>query len=260
MAKVLRFVFRVYNAGMSDSPFLPHGQEAFLGSAALFQGLNAAHLQQVMRSARQRAIQQGAFFFHQGDPATALYLLIQGRVRMAQVTPEGQQLILRIVGPGEICGWVAALGGGAYPAAAQALEASVVMEWAGDDMARLMEEVPRIALNALHLLAGRYKEMQDRYRELATERVERRVARALLRLLRQTGRKVEGGVLIDFPLTREDLAELTGTTLYTVSRILSGWEKQGLVKTDRQRILIHIPHQLVVIAEDLVSDHSLDLS
>jgi CRP-like cAMP-binding protein len=108
------------------------------------------------------------------------------------------------------------------------------------------------------LLAGRLQELQDRYRELATERVERRVARALLRLARQTGRKVENGVLIDFPLTREDLAEMTGTTLYTVSRILSGWEKEGLIETGRQRVLIRSPHGLVAIAEDLAPDGSPD--
>jgi CRP-like cAMP-binding protein len=93
--------------------------------------------------------------------------------------------------------------------------------------------------------------VQERLRELATERVEQRVARTLLRLARQVGRKVEGGVLIDMPLSRQDLAEMTGTTLYTVSRILSQWEQQHLVETGRERILIRQPHGLVAIAEDL---------
>lgn len=245
---------------MSDSSVLPDDQTKRLQSVPLFQGLSSAHLQAVMQSARPRILQPDAFFFHQGDPAITLYILTQGRVRLIQVTPAGQQLILRIVSPGEMCGGIAALGEATYPAAAQALEASTALTWASDSMAGLMECYPRIALNALHLLADRYRELQDRYRELATERVERRVARTLLRLLRQTGRKVEAGVLIDFPLSREDLAELTSTTLYTVSRILSAWEKQGLLKTDRQRILVHIPHQLVVIAEDLAPLHEPDIS
>jgi len=223
-----------------------------LRQVGLFQGLRLPALTTVLQASRQRVVPQDTFFFHQGDQATALYMLIRGRVRLTQVTPEGQQVILRIVSAGEMYGGIAALGDTTYPAAAQALEASAALAWDRDSMLRLMEAHARIALNALRLLAGRYQEMQDRYRELATERVERRVARALLRLLRQTGRKVEEGVLIDFPLSREDLAELTGTTLYTVSRILSGWERQGLVKTGRQRILIRIPHQLVVIAEDLI--------
>lgn len=230
---------------------MPQSHSDYLQQTGLFLGLALPALTEIAQLAHQRGVQNDAFFFHQGDPATTLHVLIQGRVRIAQVTPEGQQVILRIISPGEMFGGIAALGDAGYPASAQALEASVALAWDGDTVARLMEEYPPIALNALRLLAGRYQEMQDRYRELATERVERRVARALLRLLRQTGRKVDNGVLIDFPLSREDLAELTGTTLYTVSRILSGWEKAGLVETGRQRVLIRIPHKLVVIAEDL---------
>jgi CRP-like cAMP-binding protein len=106
----------------------------------------------------------------------------------------------------------------------------------------------------LEVVAGHYRRLLDRYQELATERVERRVARALLRLARQVGQKEEDGVLIGLPLSREDLAEMTGTTLYTVSRILSGWEHQGLVEAGRERVFIRDPHALVAIAEDLSPD------
>jgi CRP-like cAMP-binding protein len=114
-----------------------------------------------------------------------------------------------------------------------------------------------LGLNGLRLVAGRFQELQKRYRELATERVERRIARALLRLARQTGRRTEGGVLLDLPLSRQDLGEMTGTTLYTVSRTLSSWEQQRLIETGRERIIIRNPHGLVSIAEDLpASDNS----
>jgi CRP-like cAMP-binding protein len=95
------------------------------------------------------------------------------------------------------------------------------------------------------------RQFQDRLRELATERVERRLARMLLRLARQSGQKVTGGILIDLPLSRQNLAEMIGTTLYTVSRILSQWEAHGLVETGRERVVIRRPHGLVVIADDL---------
>jgi CRP-like cAMP-binding protein len=106
------------------------------------------------------------------------------------------------------------------------------------------------------VIARHYRRLLDRYQELATERVEQRVARALLRLARQVGQKEEDGILINLPLSREDLAEMIGTTLYTVSRILSRWEHQGLVKTGRERVLIRNPHALVDIAEDLPPDTS----
>jgi CRP-like cAMP-binding protein len=118
-----------------------------------------------------------------------------------------------------------------------------------------MERMARLAINALHSVTQRTHELQDRYRELATERVERRVARALLRLVRQTGRRQpEGGVLIDMPLSRQDVAEMTGTTLYTVSRILSHWEQLGLVAGAREQVVILSSHGLVAIAEDLPAD------
>ncbi len=103
----------------------------------------------------------------------------------------------------------------------------------------------------MRILSERICEMQDRFRELATERVAQRVARALLRLVRQAGRRTEEGVLIDLPLSRRDLAELTGTTLFTVSRVLSEWEAAGTVRTGRRRVIVRSPHALVAIAEDL---------
>lgn len=217
----------------------------------LFHQLSAAQLREVLQAAQPRKAPRDSFLFQQGDPAAAIYLLLAGRMRIHQVTPDGQQVLLRVLIPGEMFGGVTLLKDALYPASARAVEECTVLGWEVETMARLMEQFPRLALNALRLLAARMETLQDSYRELATERVERRVARALLRLTRQTGRRVEGGVLIDFPLSREDLAEMTGTTLYTVSRILSGWERQGLIESGRQRVLIRRPHGLVAIAEDL---------
>ena len=119
-----------------------------------------------------------------------------------------------------------------------------------------MERFPRIAINGLRLVSQRWHEVEERYRELATERVERRIAQTLLRLVRQVGRRVENGVLIDLPLTRQDLADMTGTTHYTVSRILSQWEQEKLIETGRGRVLICYPHGLAHIAEDLPLEDS----
>jgi CRP-like cAMP-binding protein len=101
-------------------------------------------------------------------------------------------------------------------------------------------------------------------RELSTQRVERRIARTILRLARQSGRKIEQGVLVDLPLSRQDIAEMTGTTLYTVSRVLSDWEDRGLVQSERQQVIITYPHGLVSLAEDIpvgdVEPGEMDLS
>jgi len=126
--------------------------------------------------------------------------------------------------------------------------------WDSASLEQLMERFPRIAINGLRLVSQRWHEVEERYRELATERVERRIAQTLLRLVRQVGRKVENGVLIDLPLTRQDLADMTGTTHYSVSRILSRWEQENLIEARRGRVLICYPHGLAHIAEYLSFD------
>jgi CRP-like cAMP-binding protein len=234
---------------MTLAPFSKDIQ--YLQQIRFFQGINADELTAIAQVARLHRVEHEAFFFHQNDPTTAFFILTQGQVKLTQVTPEGHQVLVRFIRPGEGFGIIAALSNIPYPLSAEAVGECVALAWNSETLARLLERYPRLALNALRLVAGRFKELQDRYRELATERVERRIARALLRLTRQTGRKVEGGVLLDLPLSRQDLAEMTGTTLYTVSRILSQWDQQGIIEAGRERVLIRSPHDLVAIAEDL---------
>lgn len=224
-----------------------------LTKVPLFNNLNFAEVEKVARIAQRRRFEAGSFIFQQEDPAETLYVLLEGQIRLSQVTQDGQQVILHYVTPGEAFAVVSVLSEALYPVSAQVMEDSLTFSWNQKTMQGLMEEIPAIGINALRILAGRVREFQDRIRELSTERVERRIARALLRLASQVGRKVEAGVLIDLPLSRQDLAEMTGTTLYTVSRTLSKWESQGLIKSGREQVIICFPHGLVSIAEDLPS-------
>jgi CRP-like cAMP-binding protein len=222
-----------------------------LQRVGLFQGIAPDDLARIAQVARRRQIPAETFLFHQGDPAEVIYVPVQGRLKLTQITPEGHEVILRYVGVGEMTGATAAFGDTAYPASAETVEETGVLGWDNTTMVELIEHYPRLGLNILHLLSARLQELQDRLRELSTERVERRIARALLRLVSQLGRKAETGVLIDLPLSRQDLANMTGTTLYTVSRVLSHWEEEGIVEAGREKVLIKHPPSLVVIAEDL---------
>ncbi len=114
-----------------------------------------------------------------------------------------------------------------------------------------MQNYPDITLNALGIVIKRLNELQNRFLELKTEHLEQRIARTLLRLMKRGGKKVHEGVLIDFPLSRQDIAEFSGTTLYSVSRTLSAWEKQGWVKTSREKIIVSDYHALISISENL---------
>lgn len=225
-----------------------------LAHGPLFRGADDAELQAALQAGRSFQIERGEFFFHQGEPAVAFYIVVEGRVRLSQLTPEGHQIIIRFLGPGDVMGFIVVLSNSIYPLSAEALSDCRALRWDHEATLQLMEHHPRLAVNGLHMVSGRFQELQDRYRELATERVERRVARALLRLARQTGTRSEEGVLLDLPLSRQDLGQMTGTTQYTVSRILSDWEQRGLIATGRERIVIRDPHGLVTIAEDLPTD------
>jgi CRP-like cAMP-binding protein len=222
----------------------------YLRQSILFRGMDDESLLEIVRAGRLRRVKKGAFYFHEGDPARILYVLVQGRVKFTQVTPEGHQVLVRVSGPGEVFGAVAALGDAVHPAAGEATAESAAIGWSSDVISALMERFPKMAINVVRFLAGRVKEFQDRYRELATERVERRVAHALLRLAGQIGRKVEGGILIDLTLSRQDIAEMTGTTIFTVSRTLSGWEGQGIIESGRERVLVRDSAALTAIADD----------
>ena len=222
-----------------------------LQQVPLFRGLDSTELSAVATAAQSCRIDSGEFFFQQGATADIIYVLQQGRVKLTQSTPEGPHVVFRFIGPGELFGPMAAFEGQVYPVSAQAVRWCRALCWKGRTMAGLMETYPRIAINALRELTARLQDLRERYRELATERVERRVAHAVMRLARQAGWQTAGGLLIDMPLSRQDLAEMTGTTLYTVSRVLSGWERTGLIETGRQRVTILQPLDLRAVGEDL---------
>lgn len=223
-----------------------------LAGVPLFHDLDADALAVVARDARTVRIAANRTFFREGEPARTFFVVRRGRVKFTQISAEGHEVILRLIGPGEPFGGVAAFSDKAtYPVTARAVEPGEAYAWDGPRVASLMRRFPTIAINAARMVADRLHELQRQHHQLMTDRVERRIARALLRLTEHSGRRVEGGVEIDFPLSRQDLAQMTGTTLFTVSRTLSGWEEDGLIRTGRRRVVILQPHRLVRIAEDL---------
>lgn len=217
----------------------------------LFNGLTESALKCVSDESVTIKKKSGSHFFRQGEKALRFFLLRSGKVKVSQIAPEGHQIVVRYANAGELFGCVPLYGGKEYPATATAVSDCEALCWDQATVHRLMESYPRMAISALELLGEELALLRSRYQELATERVEQRVARALLRLVRQAGKKVDEGVLIEFPLSRQDLAELTGTTLHTVSRILSVWEHEGLIRSGRKKIIICHPHGLVSISEDL---------
>jgi len=222
---------------------------SLVANLPLFAGLAPAALDEILREARSVRQQKDTAVFEQGGEPHSFFLLLHGHVRAVKTTPRGDQVTVRYVVAGEVFGVAVALGLPAYPASAIAVVDSVVLAWPSSAWPRLVALHPALATNTLQTVGSRLQDANTRVVEMATEQVERRIAHALLRLVKQAGRKIETGVEIDFPISRQDVAEMTGTTLHTVSRILSAWEQQGLVESGRQRIVLRDPHRLYGIAE-----------
>ncbi|NLN20249.1 MAG: Crp/Fnr family transcriptional regulator [Firmicutes bacterium] len=194
-------------------------------------------------------IRSGSNLFHQGDPAEKGYLILKGRLKLTQLHERGKEVILGYFGPGDLIAFLTAYDQTDYPATAEAVETVELVGWDAEALRQLIRTHPPLADMVLRMAAARMKETQKRYLELCAEQVDGRLARALLRIMNQAGRKTENGIVIEFPLSREDLADYIGTSLYTVSRTLSLWEKKGWVVSGRERITVTDPHALMAFAE-----------
>lgn len=221
-----------------------------LAAMELFRGLPASALETVAACARLRHLPKDFRIFSQGDDDVRAHAVIEGGVRITQSGSDGAHIVIRFIGPGEMFGTVSLFTDGRYPADAMTLSETLEASWSEAQLLQLIHGHPQIGVNAIHIIGRRLQEVQNRLRELATQRAERRVAHAVLRLARQAGRSTIDGTAIEFPLRRKDLADIAGTTLHTASRILTAWEKAGLLATHNQRLTIRQPAELSRIAED----------
>lgn len=219
----------------------------------IFKGIPPTQLEEVSKYFRKRRLSDDTYLFHQDESASVFYLILEGQVKILQTTAEGFEVILHVLGPGDIVGALPTLGDGTYPAGAVSLGSVLVAFIDAKSFDSLLQIYPVMAKNLLRFATRVLQNSHSKIKELATERVERRIARAISRLSNQLGRQTEEGILLDFPLSRQDLAEMTGTTVYTVSRTLKEWERSGVLLLGRERIVIRSPHELTAIGEDLPS-------
>lgn len=226
-------------------------QEAVRATAiqgALFSGLSEDLTCQLFATATVRQARMDTVLFHQGDAPSHLLQVVSGLVRMTQINAEGAQTTLRLMRSGDVLGCVAAIQQFPYPATATAVEDSVVLSWRAPQFLGLLKQHQAIMDNALAIIGTRTRDMVQRVGDMAGRNVERRVAAALLRLVDQAGTESDDGIAIQFPVTRDDLAEMAGLTYFTVSRTLSVWQKQGLVSSGRQRLTVLDRTKLTAIA------------
>jgi CRP-like cAMP-binding protein len=229
---------------------MPPLDRSLIAGLPAFTGLSGEELDGVLKSARSSRFAKDSEIFSQDTEARSFYLLLSGHIRVVQSSPEGHQVIARYINEGELFGIAVAMGRTIYPASAVAAVDCIVLSWPNSAWPDLQARVPGFGAAAYRTIGARLQETQAQVMEMATEQVEQRIARTILRLVQQSGRKTSDGIEIDFPITRQEIAEMTGSTLHTVSRLLSGWETEGLVRGGRQKVVVTDPHGLMLVAEN----------
>ncbi|NBJ11105.1 Crp/Fnr family transcriptional regulator [Microvirga arsenatis] len=228
---------------------MPNLDKSLIADLPVFAGMTPDDLGDILKEAQSIRYPKGSSVFQQDEEAHSFFILLHGHLRVMKVTPDGQQVVVRFVNAGDLFGIAMAMARKTYPATATAVVDSLALVWPSAAWPRLVAKYPSLAVNTIQTVGSRLDDAHTRVVEISTQQVEKRVAHALLRLAQQAGRKSEDGIQIDFPISRQDVAEMTGTTLHTVSRILSGWEDQDLVESGRQKITIRNPHKLFMLAE-----------
>ncbi len=221
---------------------------AVLKRIPLLSTLNDADLAEIAGLFYEKRVAKDEYVFLEGDPPERLYILLRGRVKLIKHSDDGKDVILHLVSPREWFGSVAAFGRRPHPFSAQALEPSLVLEIEGRHFAALMNRYPPIANQIIQELVERLTEAHEMMLRLALEPVEGRIAHTLTRLAHKAGNTQAEGVTIDVPLTRQDIAEMAGTTVETTIRVLSRWRKEGIVHMVGGRFLIADLHRLEQIA------------
>ncbi len=212
-----------------------------LQKSTLLKGLDDETLIAIAKEQKWMSCEKGSNLFYEGENAQHLYLIIEGRFKLTRMTADGNQVILRILGPGQSIAAVSVLEKSAYPATSTALEKSITLKIERKCLDHLINTHAVFSKNVNKILLARIQELQDRFCELSTEKVEQRISAALNRLASQNQKPTHEGLLVDLSLSRQDLAQLAGTTIYTISRTLKLWEKKKLITVRGRQLIFHSP-------------------
>ena len=222
----------------------PAGIETLKG----FRTLGVPERELIAAATRQRSVAAGKVLFSEGEPADALWAVKEGLVHIIKFGPEGREIVLEVIPPGELFGAVAALEGRSYPASAVAVEPSQVWCLPASLARELCQKHPTLRSAILDQVTGRLREAHDRLRSIALERVEQRLARILLALAEKIGQR--RGKIMELNVSRQELADMIGTTVETTIRITSRWQHAGLISSSRHRIALTDPQGIQKIVKN----------
>jgi CRP/FNR family transcriptional regulator len=212
--------------------------DARLRTSSLYRRLSSDDRSRIAGVMNLRSYEKGDVIFREGDPSDVFFTVASGRVKIVKALPNGREVLLETFGPGDPFGAVAAYDGRPFPASAVAIEPTSALLLPRRDFFALLEQHPTLVRGLLSGLTQRLVELTARLGELSGGRVETRLARLLLKLADTSGRAERGGIFIPLALSRQELADMTGTTIESCIRVMSRWGKQDVVRTDRDGFVV----------------------
>lgn len=243
------------NSPLDLEPIEPHMCSVelrleILSHVPFFAGLPERAITEINRHFIERGFTAGETIYFAGDPAAHLYVVADGKIKLLRHTWIGRDVLLDLLTPGEFFGSLSTIEDDYYPDTAQAQTAACVLSISSDAFRAVLDSYPQAALKVLDITAERLKSAHETIRQLSAFPVEKRIAHTLLKLGEKIGQKDSVGLLIQVPLSRDDLAEMTGTTTETASRIMSQFQKDGLVESGRQWVAIKDQNRLAAILDE----------
>ena len=212
-----------------------------LKRALIFSSLNESELTELSKLTIERMFEPGEFVFWEEDNPDWFYIVAEGRIKVLKHASSGKELIIAFFGPEEMFGEVAVLENKPYPASAQAAAKTRVFGIRREDFLCFLASRPQVALGIINVLSGRLRDAQGRLRDLAGERVQQRLARTLLMLSSKLGSTL--------PFTREEIADMAGTTTETAIRLMSHLKDGGIIRSGRGKIIILDETRLRLLSE-----------
>lgn len=209
-----------------------------LGRLPFFGGLPKKSIEAINQRFVEVGYQPGETIYHAGEPAERLFVVADGKVKLLQHAASGRNVLLDILASGEFFGNLTSLGFAEYSDTAIAQATACVLSIHSVDFRTILDEHPELALKALEVMGQRLQAANERVMQISSMAVEHRIALTLWRLGERLGREQELGLLINVPLSRDDLAEMTGTTPETVSRVMSLLQHDGVIESGRQWVAI----------------------
>jgi len=212
-----------------------------LKRATIFTGLDGEELFELTGMAVERSFSAGEFVFWDGDAPEWFYLVASGKVKVIKHSSLGKEFTIAYFGAGEMFGEVAVFENKVYPASAQVVDETIVLAIKRQDFLSFLASHPEVAMRIMSVLGGRLRDAQSRLRDLAGERVEQRISRTLLMLSAKLGKTL--------PFTRQEIADMSGTTTETAIRFLSNLRERGIIGSTRGKIIILDESKLRLLSE-----------